>query len=137
VSAISEVTGATVTVVIPLQVKRRNGRPRIVLPDDHAHQPAIGSDRPGGAVVRAIAQAWGWRRRLEAGEVLTLQDVADHEKVTVSYVSRRIRLAYLSPEVLERIVTASAPVALSLDELGTLALEPWAAQIKRMVYGQG
>jgi hypothetical protein len=76
--------------------------------------------------IRGITHAWGWRRRLEAGEVTTLQEIAERENVTMPFVSRRTRLAYLSPVVLDRIVAGRTPVALSLDNLAAAALEPWA-----------
>jgi len=55
-------------------------------------------------VLRAIARAWNWRRRLETGAASTIQDIAVAEKVTDRFVSRMMRLAYLSPDVLERLV---------------------------------
>jgi hypothetical protein len=85
-------TPSTIRVVIPLKVKRRNGRPRIVPPAelDAADEP-ISDPR----TLRAIARAWDWRRRLERGEAATLSDIAQVEQVTLPFVSRYIRLAYL------------------------------------------
>lgn len=124
---ISEVTESTITVVVPLEIRRRNGRPKIVLPDDGLRRPDA-SDPASGAVLRAIARAWDWRRRVEAGEVSTLQDLADAEKVTLPFVSRFIRLAYLSPTVLERIICEGKDIAVSIELLAGAALEPWARQ---------
>lgn len=118
-------TPSTIRVVIPLKVKRRNGRPRIVPPDNidavehHAHEPHL---------LRAIARAWNWRRQLERGEAATLSDIAQAEKVTLPFVSRYIRLAYLSPRVLERLLIHRRPCALPLDKLAAAALAPWAEQ---------
>jgi hypothetical protein len=126
-TTITDVTASTITVVVPIAIRQRNGRPKIVLPDDGSHQPDA-SDPARSAVLRAIARAWDWRRRLEAGEVSTLQDLADAEKVTLPFVSRFIRLAYLSPMVLERIVSDGEGIAISLERLAGAALEPWARQ---------
>jgi hypothetical protein len=126
-TTITDVTASTITVVVPIEVRRRNGRPKIVLPDHGPHQPNA-SDPTRGAVLRAIARTWDWRRRLEAGEVSTLQDLADAEKVTLPFVSRFIRLAYLSPMLLERIVCDRECIAVSLDSLAALAMEPWTRQ---------
>jgi hypothetical protein len=120
---------ATIRVVIPLKVKRRNGRPRIVPPDDidtikdQAQEPHL---------LRAIARAWNWRRMLERGELTTLQDIAATEKVTLPFVSRRIRLAYLAPGVLERLLLRRRPCALPLDKLAAAAGVPWAEQADRV-----
>jgi hypothetical protein len=73
-------------------------------------------------------RAWDWRRRLERGEAATLSDIAQAEQVTLPLVSRYIRLAYLSPAVLERIMLHRHPCTVSLDKLAAAALAPWAEQ---------
>jgi hypothetical protein len=125
-------TASTITVLVPIAIRRRNGRPKIMLPHDGARHPDA-SDPASGAVVRAIARAGDWRRRLEAGEVDTLRDIADAEKITVPFVSRFIRLAYLSPAVLDRIVAEREGVAVSLEDLPVAALDLWAVQPARIL----
>ena len=56
---------ATLTVFIPLTVAKRNGRPKIVPPADMV--PDTGGVDPH--VLKAIARAWRWRRKLESGTV--------------------------------------------------------------------
>jgi hypothetical protein len=56
------------------------------------------------------------------------RDIADAERVTVPFISRFLRLAYLSPEVLERLLIHRRPCALSLDKLAATALMPWSDQ---------
>jgi hypothetical protein len=68
-------------------------------------------------VLRAIACAWAWRRRIEVGEVATIRDIAVAKKVSERFVSRTMRLAYLSPIVLERFVAHRRPCSLSLKDL--------------------
>ena len=116
---------STIRVVIPLKVKRRNGRPRIVPPAD---LDAADNPTPDPRTLRAIARAWDWRRRLERGEAATLSDIAQAEQVTLSFVSRTIRLAYLSPMVLERLLIHRRPCVLPLDKLAAATLAPWAEQ---------
>lgn len=127
---ITDMTESTVTVVVPIAIRRRNGRPKIVLPDHGSHEPHAGSDHSRGAVIRAIARAWDWRRRLDSGEVSTLQDIADAERITLPFVSRSIRLAYLSPLILERVVARGEGVPASLNQLTATALEPWVDQLR-------
>jgi hypothetical protein len=71
---------STIRVVIPLKVKHRNGRPRIVPP---AELDAAEEPMPDPLTLRAIARAWDWRRRLERGEAATLSDIAQAEQVTL------------------------------------------------------
>jgi len=81
-------------------------------------------------VLRAIARAWSWRRQLETGAAFTIQDIASAEKVSDRFVSRMMRLAYLSPEVLEYLVIRRVPPALSLNDLVAVADRPWAEQME-------
>lgn len=116
---------ASMTVFIPLTIRKRNGRPKILPPAD------IVQDNDGGVdphVLRAIARAWSWRRKLESGEASTMLDIAQAEDVTDRYVSRMIRLAYLSPAVLERLVLERCPPAASVKDLAVAAEQPWAEQ---------
>lgn len=118
---------ATIRVVIPLTVKRRNGRPRIVPPHDvdarrdQAQEPHL---------LRAIARAWNWRRMLERGEVTTLQDIAAAEKVSDRFIGRMLRLAYLSPIVLEKLLLHRRACALSIKDLIAATDLSWAEQEK-------
>ena len=121
-------TGSTKTirVVIPLTIRKRNGRPKILPPDDIGLRDGRAQDPH---VLRAIARAWSWRRQLETGAASTILDIAAAEKVSDRFVSRMMRLAYLSPEVLEYLVIRRVPPALSLYDLADVAARPWAEQM--------
>jgi hypothetical protein len=88
----------------------------------------IDEPTPDPRTLRAVARAWDWRRRLERGEAATLSDIAQAEQVTPPFVSRTIRLAYLSPTVLEQFLVHRRPSALPLAKLAAAALMPWAEQ---------
>ncbi|ODT65085.1 MAG: hypothetical protein ABS75_33145 [Pelagibacterium sp. SCN 63-23] len=120
-------TDNTIRVVIPLAVRRKNGRPKILPPADHGHIEARMQD---AHVLRAIARAWNWRRRLERGEASTITDIASAERVTDRFVSRMIRLAYLAPDVLEKLLIHRIQPALSLNDLIAVAERPWAEQME-------
>lgn len=116
----------TIRVVIPLAIRKRNGRPKILPPDEVMVRDGRSQDPH---VLRAIARAWNWRRQLETGAASTIQDIAASEKVSDRFVSRMMRLAYLSPEVLEHLVTRRVPPALSLNDLVAVADQPWEEQL--------
>ena len=118
----------TIRVVIPLTIRKRNGRPKILPPDEVTVRDGRSQD---AHVLRAIARAWNWRRQLETGTASTIQDIAAAEKVSDRFVSRMMRLAYLSPEVLEYLVIRRMPPALSLNDLVAVADRPWAEQLQR------
>lgn len=118
----------TIRVVIPLTIRRRNGRPKILPPEDAGFRDGRAQSPH---VLRAVARAWKWRRQLETGVASTIQDIAAAEKVSDRFVGRMIRLAYLSPTVLETLVITRKPPAISINELMTVAELPWSEQANR------
>ncbi len=72
---------------------------------------------------------------LEAGEVATLADLAADEGLSDRYLSRLTRLAWLSPEVLERLVVYREPCAITIYELCLIASLPWKKQVERVFEG--
>jgi hypothetical protein len=120
----------TIRVLIPLKVRRKNGRPKILPPadfrpsEDQAQDPHI---------LRAIGRAWGWRRRMEAGEFGTIQELAEAVRLAERHVSRQLRLAYLAPDVLKRLTCGREASAVSLYDLCFLAGKIWGEQVVQAV----
>jgi len=120
----------TIRVHIPLTVRKRRGRPRILPPTDvETSEPPLGQDPH---VLRAIGRAWAWRKRMVRGEVTTIADLAAEEGLSDRYVSRLLRLAWLAPEVLERLVIHREPSTISIVDLCTVAVLPWCEQPRRV-----
>ena len=119
----------TIRVVIPLAIRRRNGRPKVLPPENVADQQVRVQDPH---ILKALGRAWAWKRRLESGDVATACDLAKLEGVTERFVSRTMRLAFLSPEVLERLVVKQEPPAISVAELIDTIYLPWARQAERV-----
>jgi len=119
----------TLRVHIPLTMRNRGGRPRILPPKEIEVAMERGQD---ARLLRAIGRAWDWRRRLERGDVTTIADLAREEGISDRYVSRVIRLAWLSPSVLERLVLRREPTVLSIFDLCGVAELPWIEQPERV-----
>ena len=119
----------TLRVHIPLTLRNRGGRPRILPPKEIEVAMDRGQD---ARLLRAIGRAWDWRRRLERGDVNTIADLAREEGISDRYVSRVIRLAWLSPTVLERLVLRREPTVLSIFDLCGVAEMPWAEQPEKV-----
>lgn len=117
---------STLRIIIPLTVRRRNGRPRIQPPADYIPVNDGGTDPH---VLRALAQAWSWRRKLENGEVATIEDMARLAQVTHRMVGRTLKLTYLAPPVLEKLLLERVPLSISLRELIELSDVNWGDQI--------
>jgi len=45
----------------------------------------------------AIGRAWSWRRRMDAGEFATIQELAETVGLVERHVSRKLRLPELAP----------------------------------------
>lgn len=114
-----------IRVVIPLTIRRRNGRPKILPPSNVLEQQSSAQDPH---ILKALGRAWAWRRRLEDGEVATAGDLAKSEGVTERFVSRTMRLAFLSPDTLDRLLLVRQPPAVSWYDLVSLSSAPWAEQ---------
>jgi hypothetical protein len=115
----------TMRVFIPLTIRKRNGRPKILPPADMMPTNDDGVDPH---VLKAIAKAWSWRRKLEGGTVGTMSDIAETEGVTPPYVGRMLKLAYLAPAVLEKLLIARIAPTVSVKDLAAVAELPWAEQ---------
>ena len=118
-------TPTTMRVFIPLTIRKRNGRPKIMPPAGLAPETSGGVDPH---VMKAVAKAWSWRRKLENGEAATIQDIADAEGFSDRYVGRMLRLAYLAPVVLENLLINRVPPAVSIKDLTMAAELPWGEQ---------
>ena len=119
----------TLCVHIPLTLRNRGGRPRILPPKEIEVAMERGQD---ARLLRAIGRAWDWRRKLERGDVNTIADLAREEAISDRYVSRVIRLAWLSPSVLERLVLRREPTVLSIFDLCGVAELPWGEQPEKV-----
>lgn len=117
---------ATLTVFIPLTIRKRNGRPKIMPPADLA--PEYDDKGVDPHVLRAIAKAWSWRRKLDSGQVATIQDIATAEDVTPVYTGRVLKLAYLAPAVLERLLIRGVSPAVSIKDIAAVTELPWTEQ---------
>ena len=114
-----------IQIFVPLTVRRQNGRPKILPPADYLPSEDRTQDPH---ILRAIGTAWGWRRRMERGQAATIKDIAAAESVTPAYVGRMLKLAYLAPAVLEKLLIARVPPTVSVKELAEVAELPWAEQ---------
>jgi hypothetical protein len=82
----------------------------------------------GFKVLRAVAKAWSWRRKRNAGSASTNLDLAHAEDVSDGSIGRMIMLAYLAPAVLKKLLLLR-PFAMSLKGLTAIADLPWAEQV--------
>jgi hypothetical protein len=109
--------GGTVTVRVPITIKRRGGRKLVLAPHGTEVTSALITRYVDNAMVKAIARAFRWREMLESGEYVTIREIAIAEKINETYVGRVLRLTLLAPDIVEAIVNGQQPVGLQLDAL--------------------
>jgi len=95
----------TVTVRVPIKLRRQGSRKTIVTPAGTLPMPA----RVDITLVKALARAFRWRRMLETGRYATIDELARAEKINPSYVSRVLRLTLLAPDIVEAILDGRQP----------------------------
>ena len=65
---------------------------------------------------------------MENGEFSTVRDLAIAVNLAERHVSRQLRLAYLAPEVLNRLVYKREVTAVTLKRITECATLPWGEQ---------
>ncbi len=76
----------TIRVQIPLKVRKKNRRPKILPPTNN--QPSEDQTQDPH-ILRATCRAWSWRRHIEAGEFATIQELAEAVGLAERHVSRQ------------------------------------------------
>ena len=113
----------TVTVRVPLAIRKRGGRKVVVSPD--------GSVLPGAprhfatsadpALLKAMGRAFRWKRMLDDGTFASVSEIARVEKIDRGYAGCVLRLTLLAPDLVEAILEGRAGEAATLPRL----IEPW------------
>lgn len=89
----------TVTVHVPFRIVKRGGRKEMQMPNG-----AVQPRRTDNTLVKALARAFRWKRLLESGDFATIAELAEHEGIAPSYMTRVLRLALLAPDIVEAIL---------------------------------
>ena len=109
--------GRTVTVRVPISIRRRGGRRLVLAPDGTDITAAPIHRHIDSAIVKSIARAFRWRDMLENGTHSTIADIAAAENINESYVGRVLRLTLLAPEIVEAVLNGRQPAEMTLGAL--------------------
>ncbi len=115
--------GDTVTVRVPLAIRKRGGRKVVVSPDGSVlpTAPRHVTTNADPAMLKALGRAFRWKRLLDDGTYASISDIARAEKLDRTYVGDVLRLTLLAPEIVEAILEGQAGQAVTLPRL----IEPW------------
>jgi hypothetical protein len=99
----------SVTVSVPLTIRRRGGRKQIIGPDGAVARQ--GGDGAGvvpvngdPALIKALARGFRWRRMLEEGRYASISEMAKAEGVERGYIGRLLHMTLLSPLIVTAIL---------------------------------
>ncbi|MBY6003653.1 hypothetical protein KUV62_07030 [Salipiger bermudensis] len=109
-------TPETVTVRIPFRLVKRGGRKEMQLPEGAPQRR-----RTDSTLVKALARAFRWKRMLETGAFATVAELAAHEGIAPSYMTRLLRMTLLAPEVVQTILDGRQGAEMTLARI----LEPF------------
>lgn len=118
--------GRTLTIRVPLTLRKRGGRKQVVSPEG----ACWGQPRPrvDNTMVKAIARAHRWKRLMESGRFASVTELAEAEKINQSYLCRVLRLTLLAPDIVEAILDGRQPAGLQVEALLKPMPLEWAAQ---------
>jgi len=79
-------------------------------------QPVV-SGEPDPTLLRTLIKALRWFELLKTGDADSIAAIATSELVGGGYVARVLRLAFLSPKIIEQILNGTQPPAMTADAL--------------------
>ncbi len=116
----TQVLADTLTLHVPMALRKHGRRRAIVLPEGATAQRA----QIDNTMIKTLARAFRWQRILENGTFATITELAAAEKIAPCYLSRVLRLNNLPPDIIEAIVEGRPIGGATLAML----LEPFPAE---------
>lgn len=103
----------TITVHVPMTFAVRGGRKTVISQlTTVPPQPSIDD-----ALLKALAYAHSWRRKIESGEYASITELAKAEGVNQSYACRLLRLSLLAPAIVMTILNGRRNPDLMLKQV--------------------
>lgn len=113
-----------ITLHVPFRVVKRGGRKEVQLPPGAPVQR-----RTDNTLIKALARAFRWKHMLDSGEFATIGELAEHEGIAPSYMTRVLRLSLLAPDIVEAILDGRQGLDVTLSQ----GLEPFPLAWKHQV----
>jgi len=113
-----------ITLSLPFQLRRRGVEAKLIVGNDTA-VPTIDPK-----LVETIRNANRWLRLLTAGEVSSVDALAELDGIPASEISRVLPFAFLAPDITKAILTGKQPVDLTTKRLKRIGKIPacWSEQ---------
>jgi hypothetical protein len=109
-------TATSITVRVPLTIRRHPGRKTLVTPLREGAEAVLPA-RADPALVKALARAYRWKRMLEEGRYASISEMAAAEKIERGYLGSLLRLTLLAPDIVEAVLDGRQPERMGLPTL--------------------
>ena len=116
----------TVTVRIPMQMKKRGGRKEIHVPE--SLDTTIQQTCYGNAFAIALARAHVWMEMLDSGNYGSIREMADSLGLCQTYVTRLLRFTLLASDIIQAILDGKEPDGFSQNRLVGAIPADWREQ---------
>ena len=114
---VNRIANDTVDIFIPAEIKKRGGTAMIITPKNTNQQDRQRSF--DDTMLKSIAKAYKWKMMVEQGYVSSLADISRREKLSTGFVSKIFNLNFLSPKIVDRILSGTQPRNLKLQDIVT------------------
>ena len=107
------------TLEVSVKLERSGLAMKLVIAGPHSSTGQVDAK-----LIRLVARSHELAMRFISGKVKTIQEIAQTEKVTASYVTRLIQIGFLAPELMQRICEGKQPITLTTHKLLTTGALP-------------
>jgi site-specific DNA recombinase len=104
----------TIQIAVPARIRRRGVEQKLVIPGAGS-SPTTRTADP--ALLGLVARSRHWFEAIASGRVTSFKEIAKAEGVSEQFVSNRISLAFLAPQIVESISAGTQPADLTADAL--------------------
>lgn len=129
-------TAATsITVRVPLKIRRRPGRKTVVTPVAEESGDAAIPTRADPAVLKALARAFRYQKLLAQGRYASLTEIAASENIERGYLGNLLRLTLLAPDLVQGVLDGRQPDGFTLPSLMEPFPVEWSVQRELLNFG--
>ena len=89
---------------IPFKMGKRGNQTLILGPKG---EQTLAPPKIDPGLLKSLSKAWSWREALEKGQCTSFSDLATKEGCTERYIRKILPLAFLSPMIIEKIITGT------------------------------
>ena len=118
---------STITVRVPLNIRRRPGRKTVVTPVQEGLEPVLPT-RADPALLKALARAFRYQKLLDEGRYASISEMAAAERIERGYLGTLLRLTLLAPDMVEAFLEGRQPEGMTLPELMEGVAVEWEGQ---------